>query len=297
MARDIESLRQAVIDSLDNKPADLLAQVAQGHLRMAWNDLAPSSMAIAGREVSLEVRSEGDVFTSRDVAVLSESFARAVASIGHEITHPSVGGQLTASDYARAPIYTAHTPSGMIVFTPGLGVPVGEGSASSLAQQAMIRLAQLLPSGPQDPEVANRVLSLRDRSARAVSEVAVAAKRARGLTIDLVGAEEVHSVVTSDQAQNIEDLLSDTTEDVVRQTYKGHLDGARVSRRLFYLVYGDDEELSGSIDEEMVPQVKRLLDQDVTVEVDKVTRRSLSGRISRPSYRLVSVAHQPRLSS
>ncbi|MBT9273617.1 hypothetical protein KMZ32_05955 [Phycicoccus sp. MAQZ13P-2] len=295
MARDIDDLRQSVIEALDREPVDLLAQVSQGHLRMAWNDLAPESMAIAGREVSLEVRSEGSVFTARDVAIMSERFARAVASIGHEIAHPSQGGQLTSADYARAPIYTAHTPSGMIVFTPGVGAPVGEGNAPSLAQQSMIRLAQLLPESPDDPQVANRVLSLRDRSARAVSEVAEAAKRARGLTVELVGAEKTHSVVTLDQAENIEDLLSDTTESVVRQSYKGHLDGTRVRRRLFYLVYGDDEELTGSIDEEMVPKIKRLLDQDVVVEVDKVIRTSRSGRTSRASYRLVSVAQQPPL--
>lgn len=295
MTRDIESLRDAVIEALDRQPGDLLAQVSQGHLRMAWNDLTPPSMAISGREVSLEVRSGGGVLTARDVAVLSERFARAVASIGHEIAHPAIGGQLTAADYARAPIYTSHTPSGFIVFTPGPGAPVGDGSAASLSQQAMVRLAQLLPPNADDPEIADRVLSLRDRSARAVAEVAEAAKRARGLTIELVGSEEAHSVVTPDQAENIEDLLSDTTENVVRQTYKGHLDGARVSRRLFYLVYGDDDELSGSIDEDMVPKVKRLLDQDVVVQVDKVTRTSLSGRTSRPSYRLVSVAQQPNL--
>ena len=262
---------------------------------MAWNDIAPSSLGISGSEVSLEVRSAGDKFTARDVAILSERFARAVASIGHEIIRPSMGGPLTAADYTRAPIYTAHTPSGIIVFTPGPGSPVGEGNTPSLAQMSMVRLAQLLPESAEDPYVANRVLSLRDRSARAVSEVAEAAKRARGLTVELTGEEEAHSVMTLDQAENIEDLLSDTTEQEIRQTYRGHLDGARVSRRLFYLIYGEDKELSGSIDEELVPKVKQLLDQDVLVQVDKVTRRSRSGHTSRPSYRLVSVAQQEPL--
>lgn len=293
---DLPQLREEIIAGFTNPPLDILDQVSRGHLVMAYNDIAPAHLAIGTARTSLEVQAPSRTrLTSKELSALTEHCSRAVASIGREIAEPARGGQLTSADYTRAPIYASHTATGTVLFlaspeAPGMG---GMDNGLTTAEQSLERLVSLMPESAEDEHFAERVRSLRATSARAVSEVAAAAKANSGLTMNLRGAHEVvDSVVTEDQAEYIADLLSDTSKKVTHLTVKGRLDGMRFKRRMFYLESGDDDEYPETIDEALVDEVKDLLGQEVTARLEKITYTSLAGRRSRPTYRLVGVAQQ-----
>lgn len=294
---DLEALRSEVVAHLRHAEAGRpLDRAAAGGLQMLFNKIAPPHMAIGAARTTLEVSLPSrSRLTTKELSKLTDHFSRAVASIGREIMNPQRGGQLGQADYARAPIFTTHTASGTVLFlaepdAPGIG---GSDNGLTTAEQSLERLVSLMPESADDTTIAARVLSLRPTSARAVSEVAAVAKSTSGLSMRLLGAREpLASVVTTDQAEDITDLLRDSSEESHTFTMKGRLDGMRFKRRMFYLEVGEDREYSGTVDERLMENVQHLLDHEVFATMEKVTRTSHDGRVSRPTYRLVGVAEQ-----
>ena len=294
---NVLQLREEIARIAAETHQDRLAEVASDGLVMAFDKVVPRVMAIRGAaSIALSVQPGIGRLTSRQSAQTQERFARAVASIGHEISRPrEPTTRLTQADYARAPIFTTTTPAGLLVFTPARGALVAEDETESLSERAMSRLADLLPARDQDDLLQERLLSLRVPSARAVHEVAMVAKSVGGLELSLVTTDDethVTSVVTYDQADWIEDFLDDQSESVVRQRVKGRLDGMRYKRRMFYLEADGGAEFSGTIDESLVDRVSHLVNEPVNAVLEKVTRTSRAGIEQRPTYRLVGVSEQ-----
>lgn len=289
--------REWLVGRLRREPQDLFDRVTREHLRIMWNDRAPEHMHLDDNRVALEVHAELGRLTSKDIAYVSDKFSRAVAAIGAEVRSRATSGeQLTQADYARAPIYMTSTPRGILIFTPGEGSPVGDGRAESYAETALDRLANVLPEAADDYTVSERVSGLEPRTARAVLEVADAAKRVAGLSMSYrsdKNAEPVDAVMTTAQARDIEDLLSDSREEVKPAHFTGTLDGLRMKRRMFYLELDSGASVSGVIDEDAVEDVKKLIDQRVAVVTQKVTRTTRGQRTLKPTYRLLSVAPAP----
>lgn len=291
---DLAQLRELIEAEFAQEPRDRLQEVARDHLRTAFNDVAPEAARLSPEGVlALQVTpAQKAPLASHQVARLSEHMARAVASIGHELANPSAGPRLSPTDYRVAPIYTSYSPAGMLVFTAARGAVLVNGEpVESQSERAMTRLANLLPESADDSEVAHRVLSLREPSARAVREVALAAKSVHGLTLHLRGsAEPVDSVVTADQAANIDDLLSDMSEVTEPITLDGFLDGVRFSRRLFYLVREHEPEVPFTVDEEQLETTQALLGNAVVARLSRITRKRRDGSAQRPTYRLISIS-------
>lgn len=294
---DLEAFRADVVGHLEQSHSGrTIDQLAAGGLQMLYNRMVPPHMAVGKPRTTLEVRVPSKSrLTSKDLSAMTDRFARAVASIGREIADPKRPGQLSSADYSRAPIYTSHNAAGMVLFlaTPEAPGLYGSDSGATTSERSLERLVSLMPESADDQHIAERVQSLRPTSARAVSEVAAVAKANAGLTLELRGGRDpISSVVTPDQADNIADLLSDSTEQVVTIPVKGRLDGMRFKRRMFYLQVNDELEFSGSVDEALMARVKHLLDHEVMATLEKVTRTSLAGRTSRSTYRLVGVSEQ-----
>lgn len=292
---ELSDLRAEVLATRGDVGDDTLRRVSADGLAALFNKLAPADLRIShASSVSLAVRPAHAALTGRQVAALIDHFSRAVASIAQELSPASMrDNQLSPADYSRAPVYPVVSPGGSVIIAAGAGqVREVDGTRiQSRAEAALVRLANLLPASEQDPRISQRVLSARVPAARAMQEVAVAARRVGGLTTALRGSsEDVESVVDPEQARMIEDLLKDTQERVTTQHVIGRLDGMRFSRREFFLDLGSGHDLSGLVDESQVAQVRALLDRQVAATVERVVRVTASGRHQRPAFRLVALA-------
>lgn len=286
---------RADIDALNRRTGgDLLAQVSRAGLKVAFDKIAPPDLRFNTRGTTLEVSALNRVpIPSKRLSMVEEHFSRAVAAIGSEIREPGASRRISQADYASAPIYTRTTPDGLILFLASPSDHAISGHrVESLAEQALTRLAELLPESAEDPSLQARLDPLRTPSLRAVHEVAEAAKSMHGLTATLVkdGSRSVESVVTNDQADWIANLLDDERTTVSRISVRGRLDGLRFKRRMFYLEPDKGRDVIGTVDEQWVDPVKSLLNQPVDAILEKVTRVNRAGIQQQPAYRLVGVA-------
>lgn len=291
---DVADLRRMVGDAwTDAREGDALAALSAGGLLTVFNRLAPHGFRLStASEVSLTVAGSRTSLTGRDVAMVVDRFSRAVASIGQELTLGSAAfRQLRPADYDRAPVFLSGTPGGPLVLSAGPSSPIlgTIPGGPSVAERALTRLANLLPASGHDPTLASRVLSSRPPTARAMNEIALVAKKLDGIVVSLRGTnEDTTATVATEQATAITELLADVREDVTTQHLTGQLDGMRFRRREFFLTVGE-RDISGSVDEFLVPTVRALLDQQVVATLERVVRRSSAGSAQRPAYRLVDV--------
>lgn len=155
----------------------------------------------------------------------------------------------------------------------------------------MTRLASILPHSAEDLTVGSKMLALRQPERRAVTEIARVAKPMSGLSMVLLGGDEVvHSTVTSSQADDLYDLLSDVSTQVERmKPMVGVLDGMRFSRQMFFLQLESGPDRQGLIDEDLIETAKSLLDQRVVATLERIVEVRADGKRGRASYRLVDV--------
>lgn len=273
-------------------------ELATGSLIACFNRLAPPDLALpVGGLVALEVSSHvGTRLAAHEQGRLEESVARAIAFVGAAIAHPeSDVGRLSAQAMRQSLVYTRPTPRGAIAFFPDRQPSLPGFTSETIAERAMTRLANMLPGSSDDREVGQRLLAMRQPERRAVSEVARAAGETAGLSFLLLGQDEVvHSIVTSTQANDIEDLLKDSeTVTTKMRPAIGRLDGMRFSRQTFFLQLEDGTDRQGLVDVDLIPKVKGLLDQRVRATLERVVVRRGDGSSGRATYRLIDVEPAP----
>jgi hypothetical protein len=277
---------------------DAYARLSAENLVQFFNSKAPDEYQISDSgKLRIIVTTLGSRPTARELAAVLDHFTRAVASIGQEIHDARSERTLGPTDYLRTPLYPVTISGGPLILeaTRADLVMGALPSGDTTSEMALARLANLLPERPDDSNFASRLLAARTPSARAVHEVALAAKRVRGLTVMLDGTgEPTASTVDVDQAQMISELLQDSREETTTQVLTGRLDGVRFRRREFYLdVTGHD--VHGVVDEPLVPVVRQLLNETVVATVERVTRITAAGAHQQPLYRLISLAATPKL--
>lgn len=290
---NIPDLRASVEGLAAREARDLLSEVSSNGLLMAFNSRVPDPMRIATTAgTALHVSLNDNNTTGKDLSKATDHFARAVAALGRELKDPRAPfAQLRSADYVRAPLYVAAATGSVLTLSPQRGpLVMGSAPTESLSQNAFQRLANLLPSGPGDTESIDAIMGARTPSMLAVREVALAAKRAGGLSVRLTGTgDSVTSIISAEQANELDELLAAPQEDVTSMTVRGAFDGVRCHRRIFYLEREQGSELSGVMDEDLVDSVQGLLGQRVSARLEVVTTRNLAGRQQRPHYRLVGV--------
>lgn len=296
---DLNDLRARVEGAQRSVGPSLLSQVGASGLILAFNKLAPESHQIElASDTSMSVSTDSGGLDSRDVRALIDGFTRAVAALGREISEPAARfATLNQGDYNRAPIFVEVTGNNTVVLRPERSTLVmGQQTSERLSERALLRLANLLPSDANDFASIELATAARIPSRRALREVAAAAARVHGIHVRLHGnREEVRGIVTQAQAESIKDHLDVQESETHFVTMNGILDGARSSRRLFYLVRKNEPEISGIIDEPLVEQVFARLQQPVDVRLEVSTRRTVDGRGARPTYRLVALEVQQAL--
>lgn len=273
-------------------------QLATGSLTASFNRLAPRELALPIEGlVALEVSSHsGGRLAAHEQGRLEEAVARAIAFVGAAISHPDADvARLSEQALRQSLVYTRPTPSGAIAFVSSRQAALPGFSSETVAERAMTRLANILPGGPDDQQVGQRLIALRQPERRAVSEVAKAASHAAGLSFLLLAHDDVvQSTVTSTQAEDIEDLLKDSHTLTTRMPpVVGRLDGMRFSRQTFFLQLEGGPDRQGLVDIDLIPKVKGLLDQRVKATLERVVVRRGDGSTGRATYRLVEVEPAP----
>lgn len=298
---DIEELRQRVGAAAQMPPASGDAEfdeLAHGSLIAAFNRIAPREHALPTEGlIALEVSAHaGARLPAHEHGRLEEAVARAIAFVGAAIAHPDADVvRLGAETRRQSIVYARPTPTGAIAFLSDRSSALPGLSGETVAEQAMARLARILPANASDESAADRLLSLRQPERRAVIEVAKAARPLSGLSLLLLGQEEtVQSTVTSSQADDIRDLLRDeeTVVTPMRPVF-GRLDGMRFSRQMYFLQIEGGPDRQGVIDIDLVRKAKQLLDQRVEATLERVVTKRADGSSGRPAYRLVGVRAAP----
>lgn len=259
----------------------------------AFNAMVPAEFSLpVNGVVALEVASERGFLDAYSQGQLQEAVAEAIAFVGAGITHPE-SDVLRMTDLTRRQslVMSRPTPTGAIAFLP-LRAPVLPGlPREAVSERAMERLAEILPANPDDRDVEARVLSLRQPERRAVNSVATVARRLSGLSMLLMTNEDVvRSTVTDQQAEELTTLLRERrTETVTMKPVLGRLDGMRFSRQMFFLQTESGVERQGTVDSDLLPKAKQLLDRQVRATLQKVQTVRADGRRGRAAYRLVGI--------
>ncbi len=292
---DLEALRAEISAARDESAhGDLLAQTSAFHLARLFNDVVPPRLRVdTSSSATLTVHRSGGRIDGRMMVSLVDHMSRAVAAIGQELRGPGHERTIGQADYTAAPIYPTMPADGSLVLMADPAVEVAGDRLEVRTAAAFVRLANMMPEGPNDLGLASRIRSSRAPTARAMQEVALAAKRLGGIEVVLDGTkDDARGSVSPEQAQNIVDLVADSQERVRPRTVVGTLDGVRMRRREFYLL-SSEREFHGSVDEDVLDRMRRLIDEPVTATLEEVTRVSAAGAVSRPAYRLVDIAPRP----
>jgi|GEM_PF-5256953 len=295
---DFEALRQRVLAAKRVSPSSgdaAFDELATSSLVAAYNRLVPHDFALpsTGR-IALEVSAHsGSRLDAHAHSLLEGAVARAIALVGASIMHPDADVQrLRDRAYHDVVVFSRPTQTGAISFLPDRQpVLPGTEEDQTVAERAMSRLARILPADPADLSAADRLLGLRQPERRAVGAMAEAARSVSGVSLLLLGADDVvRSTVTSSQADDIRDLLGDSeTRSEVLPPVVGRLDGMRFSRQMFFLQIEGGRDRQGIIDVDLVPKAKALLDQRVRATLERVVTLRADGGKGRPAYRLIDV--------
>lgn len=294
---DIDAIRARVSAAARVDPAtgdSDFDEFSVSSLLTFFNRIAPGDVALPTEGfVTLQVSTHaGGRLPAHAQGELESAVARAIAFVGAAIAHPDADvSRLGAQSLRQSIVYTRPTPTGAIAFVPERHRAIPGFSSETVAERAMTRLASILPSGPEDLALGTRLLALRQPERRAVSEIAKAARPTAGLSMVLLGQDDVvSSTVTPNQADNIDDLLDDIETHVEPMPpVIGRLDGMRFSRQMFFLQPESGPDRQGVIDEDLLPTAKELLDRRVVAHLERVTVRKRSGTKGRSTYRLVNV--------
>jgi hypothetical protein len=231
--------------------------------------------------------------------ILTKAVQDATAKIGHVLREPMT--EVAAAypgDRERARLLQRGQSGGLILFGfPAPVTPSGNYLSSrageTLAERAVRELVSILPRSSDDDASLDAVLAQRPTLRNAVNDIvnAVPGKTER-LDFQLTRGtgEVIDSVLSADQAMALRSSLSETRREERRVVMTGRLDGVRTKRRIFYLETDSGAEIHGAIDIEQLEAVRENIDKNVVVILLEERFRTVTGRSSRPYYRLVSIA-------
>lgn len=281
--------------NVDRSPSDFRKMAAHS-LLLAFNDSVEPHLRIAAASSDLfELEVGKPAIHAHDSASVVQHVAAAVAALGREIRlkDPNAAS-LHSVDYDRAPVFVDMYAGGLMSFRgqqPGLAF--NERPVDHLSARALERLANLLPESERADvdEFVAVAESARVTTRRALREMAQVATAFDGFSVNLVRPDEVvSSTLTARQGTVVLERLSDETAHISRRELVGILDGARSRRRMFYLDVEDEGTIEGFIDEDLVPDVLRLLTRRVQARLEVEQVVSKTGRRRRPTYRLTGLS-------
>ncbi|WP_163513243.1 hypothetical protein [Fodinicola acaciae] len=275
----------------------------------SWLDeLARASLIAAERKFaaggvpSAQLRVEFKGLTSigaRESALVAKAIQDATAKVGHIIRDPSTEATgAYPGDRERARLIQRVQARNFMVFSfPDEAAEEGQfdfsgpESPRTLAELAAEELVEILPSTQEDDDSLDAVLGQRKTIRNAVNDIvgAVSSTGTLGLQfVPRVGAP-ISCVVSSEQAEVLAESLSESQVERRTITMQGRLDGVRTRRRIFYLELDTGRDIHGAIGTDLLEDIRANLDHQVVATLEETRFEAVSGRRTRPSYRLLGL--------
>lgn len=163
----------------------------------------------------------------------------------------------------------------------------------TLAHQAVRELVNVLPGAAENDNALDAVLGQRQTVRNAVNDlVGVVTATNRGLSFELSsqGGRRAFSVLSAEHADALRDSLKQTRTDIRQITVVGRLDGVRTRRRIFYLEPDSGPCIHSALDLSLLHGIRRNLDRRVVAKLQGSGIEALSGKRTRPVYRLLKIS-------
>ncbi|RPA64890.1 hypothetical protein EF294_07345 [Gordonia oryzae] len=292
---DLRSLRDEALTSVAGR--SLADQYERGAILLGWEGLTGERGEADVDTLRVELRGVARA-GSYDVGRISTSLQNAVAYIGKYQKNRSVSPQstLTRADRRRFEIVQeAQFGSNLVFRVPAIDIePRGldVGRHATVAGSALRELIATLPEADDDAWSPLGVMGAPPLVRRAVHDVSKAvADLPDGIALRLIPetGSETEAALSHARATLLRTEL-DNREDVIdEERHSGLLDGLRGTRRVFYLVKDDDQEIVGAVDAAMVQEVEQFEHTRVTMTLETTQWVKKNGRLGDKAYRLLRV--------
>jgi hypothetical protein len=242
--------------------------------------------------------------TATIIANLTSALQRATALSAKALLDPSNAAiTVQAGLRERAPLVPVAQSRGTLYFefpeTDIDSTALERTPTAHLAETAVLELIEILPENSEDVATLRALPQRRPQYRSAVKSLAAALGADSSITLSMTPTGSTapeQSVLTSEQAQGVPELLSGAQDKRDILTVFGIMDGMRTRRRLFYLEESDSgHEYFGALDESQLSIVMDLVGQPVVARIERLVTLRADGSKSHPSYSLLSVSPDERL--
>jgi hypothetical protein len=157
---------------------------------------------------------------------------------------------------------------------------------------ALRELMNVLPENNQDigsfVRGMGRAPMLERQAVQTISRLALASPHGLGLGLNFEDPRNsVHSTLNKESAEQLDEYLRDRSVRTSAEVVEGAiLDGFRGTRRVFYLITEDGREIAGSVDDRLLPAVRRLAGSRVVAQLTANQWASRSGQLGPKHYDL-----------
>jgi predicted phosphoribosyltransferase len=164
------------------------------------------------------------------------------------------------------------------------------------AGRALQQLMNVLPENPEDIGSFIRGIGsapvLERQAVQTMSRLALNSPFGLGLNLENPRVS-VRSNFNKQSAEQVDDYLRDRQVNTSTEERTGILDGFRGTRRVFYLITEDGREIAGSVDDALLPTVRRLAGQRVLAHLAATQWAARSGSLGPKHYDLLKIEPEP----
>ena len=275
--------------------SDTTRMLANAGIEAVWSQITEGAEGLPA-SLTVTIGGHGQLPASAASAV-AQAIQRAAAIVARGIREPTHATRLYRGDMEKAQVVQRGQSGRTLVFeVPRSRAAVDElpvEDQQGIAELSLTEIMQILPESTDDFGAMDAVLSHPVPLRLAVSDLVGAAAKTHGLefTWRVPGSEEIHSIISFDQASELTDALRETGLERTTRRVVGRLDGMRTRRRLFYLELEEPEgsEIWGAFDAELASAVQASIDRPVMATLEVTVSVDAAGRRGRDHYRLIGL--------
>jgi hypothetical protein len=305
---DLEYLRHLRDEALATHFDDPLVDAYhRGSIQMAWNEIANAELAQplpplldSFRVEVLGVERVGSALAGQIAAAVQ----KATNQMDVALRRPrSTMLRQSAEDVADTVVIQEGAAGNSLIFrAPAAALSSDElelGTHAGRASRALRELMKVLPENKQDIGSFVRGIGsapiMERQAVQTISRLTLRSPHGLGLALNLEQpSESVRSIFDKESAEHVNDYLHDRKTHPSTEVFEGAiLDGFRGTRRVFYLITEDGREIAGSVDNSLLPAVRRLAGSRVKAYLTATQWAARSGQLGPKHYDLERLEPDP----
>jgi hypothetical protein len=304
-ADHLDELRRLRDEALGKRFDDALVDAYhRGSIGMAWREVADAELGeplpLLMDTFRVEVLGMPSV-PSALAGLIATGVQRATIQMDGALRRPkSTVLRPSREDLANTMVIQQGAAANTLIFrAPAAVVPEGGmdiGAHPSRAGRALQELMNVLPENQEDigsfVRGIGRAPVLERQAVQTMSQLALESPYGLGLNLENPRAS-VRSTFNKQSAEQVDDFLRDRSVKPSTEEHSGILDGFRGTRRVFYLITDDGREIAGSVDEGLLPTVRRLAGTRVLAHLAATQWAARSGRLGPKHYDLLKIEPEP----